>query len=182
MFRNALCLAALLSTSAALYAQGQTTTVAEMKAAYASIKTNLTNAAEKVPESDYSFKPAPDVRTLGELLEHIASAHVFYCGRVSGNTKPLEFGDHAKDAVVKALKASFDNCDAGWAALTDSNASEMTGQGRGALTKYGAMLRALIHDNEEYGYLSVYLRVKGIVPPSSEGGGRGGRGRGGQVR
>lgn len=178
MPKHALRLLSLAMTLAPLYGQTQTTTMTEMKAAYTSIKDNLTKAAEKIPESDYSFKASPDVRTIGELLEHIASAHVFYCGRVTGNSKPLDFGSHKKADVVKGLNESFAICDAAWDALSESNANEMSGQGRGALTKYGALLRGLIHDNEEYGYLSVYLRVKGIVPPSSEGG-RGGRGRGG---
>jgi uncharacterized damage-inducible protein DinB len=178
MFRSVLCLPAAALVCGALHAQTPTTTMTEMKAAYTSVKNNLIKAAEKVPDAAYEFKPEPEVRTIGALLEHIASAHVNYCGRVTGNTKPLDFGSHTKESIVAGLKASFDNCDAGWEALTEANAGEMTGQGRGALTKYGAMLRALIHDNEEYGYLSVYLRLKGIVPPSSEGGmGRGGRGR-----
>lgn len=167
-----------LALSSSLSAQSANPTVTEMKAAYTSVKNNLLKAAEKVPEADYAFKAAPDIRTLGELFQHVAQAQVNYCGRVSGKTTPPDFGSKSKADIVNALKASFDNCDAGWDALTEANATEMTGQGRGALSKYGALLRNLIHDNEEYGYISVYLRIKGIVPPSSEGGGMGRGGRG----
>lgn len=178
MHRYALGLLSTTLLCSALHAQTPNPTVTEMKAAYTAIKNNLIKAAEKVPEADYSFKASPDIRTLGELFQHVAQAQVNYCGRVSGKTTPPDFGGKSKAEIVTALKASFDNCDAGWDALTEANASEMTGQGRGALSKYGALLRNLIHDNEEYGYISVYLRIRGIVPPSSEGApaGRGGRG------
>jgi hypothetical protein len=176
MFRSAFCLLSVSLVSGALYAQTPNPTMTEMKAAYNTIKTNLMKTAEKVSEEDYKFRAAPDVRSIGELLEHIASAHIGYCGRLSQNPKAPDFGAHSKADITNALKASFDVCDAGWDALNESNASEMTGQGGRALSKYGAMMRALIHDNEEYGYLSVYLRLKGIVPPSSDAAGRGGRG------
>ncbi len=165
---------ALLAIS--LHAQAANPTIAEMKSAYTSVKTNLLKLAEKVPEADYSFKASPDIRSIGELLQHIAQAQVNYCGRVSGKTTPPDFGSKSKADIVSALKASFDNCDAAWDSLTDANLSETAGQGRMAGTKFGMLIRNVVHDNEEYGYLSVYLRLKGIVPPSSEGGtGRGGR-------
>jgi uncharacterized damage-inducible protein DinB len=180
MIRYAVCLLSAALIPMALQAQNANPTVTEMKAAYTSVKSNILKAADKVSEADYAFKASPDIRTLGELFQHIAQAQVNYCGRVTGNAKAPDFGSKSKGDVVTALKASFDVCDAGWEALTDANASEMTGQGRGALSKYGALLRNLIHDNEEYGYISVYLRIKGITPPSSEGApagaARGGRG------
>lgn len=176
MIRSAACLLSASLFVVALSAQTPNPTVTEMKAAYTSVKNNLLKAADKVPEADYAFKASPDIRSLGGLFEHIAQAQVNYCGRVTGKAKAPEFASHSKAEVVTALKASFDVCDAGWDALTDANSSEMTGQGRGALSKFGALLRNVIHDNEEYGYISVYLRLKGIVPPSSDTAGRGGRG------
>ncbi len=177
MSRSALCLLSACLVSGALRAQTPNPFMTEMKAAYTAVKTNLIKAAEKTPEDVYAFKASPDIRTLGELYQHIAQAQVNYCGRVNGVTKAPDFGSKSKAEIVTALKASFDVCDAGWDALTDANAMDLTGQGRGALTKFGALVRNVIHDNEEYGYLSVYLRIKGIVPPSSEApAARGGRG------
>jgi hypothetical protein len=176
MFRSVLCLLSASLLSMALHAQTSNPVAAEMKAAYTSVKNNLLKAAEKAPEDVYAFKPTPEMRSLGELIQHIAEAHIFYCGRVNGVTAKPDFGSKSKADIIKAFQASFDVCDAGWDAITDANASEMTGSGRGALSKLGALTRNVIHDNEEYGYMSVYFRLKGIVPPSSDTAGRGGRG------
>jgi hypothetical protein len=73
-----------------------------------------------------------------------------------------------KADLVAALAASFAVCDAAWGSLTDANASEMVGQ----RSKFGTLLVDVIHSNEEYGYMSVYFRLKGIVPPSSDRSGR----------
>jgi hypothetical protein len=127
----------------------------EMKAAYTAVKNNLLKAADKVPEADYAFRASPDIRTLGELFQHIAQAQVNYCGRVKGDATAPDFGTKSKADIATALKASFDVCDAGWDAVTEANAMEMTGTGRGALSKMGALLRNVIHENEEYGYISV---------------------------
>ncbi len=176
MFRPIFCLLSAALLSITLHAQTPNPLPTEMKAAYTSVKNNLLKAAEKAPEDVYAFKPTPEMRSLGELIQHIAEAHISYCGRVNGVTAKPDFGSKSKADIVKALQASFDVCDAGWAAITDANATEMTGSGRGSLSKLGALIRNVIHDNEEYGYMSVYFRLKGIVPPSSDTAGRGGRG------
>lgn len=96
------------------------------------------------------------MRSLGELIQHIAEARINYCGRVNAVTAKPDFGSKSKADIVKAFQASFEVCDAGWAVITDANAGEMTGPGRGALCKLGTPIRNVIHDNEEYGYMSVY--------------------------
>jgi len=70
------------------------------------------------------------------------------------------------------LKASFDVCDLAWEKITDANSSELVGSGRGAQTRLGELEHVVIHDNEEYGYLAVYMRLRNIVPPSSDRSGR----------
>jgi hypothetical protein len=176
MFRSVFRLLSASLLSVALYAQTSSPVVTEMKAAYTLVKNNLMKAADKAPEDIYAFKPTPEMRSLGELIQHIAEAQINYCGRVNGVTAKPDFGSKSKADIVKAFQASFDVCDAGWAAITDANAAEMTGSGRGALSKLGALIRNVIHDNEEYGYMSVYFRLKDILPPSSDTAGRGGRG------
>ena len=74
----------------------------------------------------------------------------------------------AKADLVAALKASFDECDKAYDSLTDANASEMIKGPRGSRTKLGMLEGNITHDNEEYGYLAVYMRLKGQVPPSSD--------------
>jgi hypothetical protein len=74
----------------------------------------------------------------------------------------------AKADIVAALKSSFDFCDAAWEATTDANATDTVGGGRMQAARLTILMRNTIHDNEEYGYLAVYLRIKGVVPPSSD--------------
>lgn len=157
--------------------------VAEARQAYNTAKTNLTNMAAKMPPENYEFKPVADIRTFGELMAHIADTQITYCSMASGQQ---ERGDAAskktKDDIVAALKASFDKCDVAWDGTNDANASAMVGGGRMQRSRIGMLIGNTIHDNEEYGYGSVYLRLKGVVPPSSDrgamGGGAGGRGPG----
>jgi uncharacterized damage-inducible protein DinB len=145
--------------------------IAESKQSYTSIKNNLTKAADKMSEADYSFKATPDVRTFAGLIGHIADVQMRMCAGVKGEQKAATASSMtAKADLVAALKASFDECDAAFDSLTDANAMERVAMGRGpGRTKLGTLLNAIIHDNEEYGYLAVYMRLKGIVPPSSEG-------------
>lgn len=166
MLKLATPLITLLAGSA-LHAQ---TPAAELKAFYNGIKTNLTKAAEKMPEDGYSFKASPDVRTFGALIAHVADSQGRTCAAVGGGTAPPSAGTKtAKADLVAALKASFDICDGVFNSLTDEDATKTIAMGRGGQrTKIGALWGIMAHSDEEYGYLAVYMRLKNIVPPSSE--------------
>jgi uncharacterized damage-inducible protein DinB len=160
--------AASLVSACALQAQNPMST--ELKQSYTGIKTNLLKLAEKVPEDSYSFKATPDVRTIGQLLGHIADAQTRTCSTVLGDPKPATAGSKTSKAdLVAALKDSIALCDSAFDALTDANAADMIKAGQRQRTRYNTLVGVITHDNEEYGYLAVYLRLKGIVPPSSEG-------------
>jgi len=165
-------LAVSLAAAGALQAQNTSPLIVEAKRNYTNVKNNLTKAAEKMPEENYSFQPVPEIRTFGALLAHIADAQTGLCSSVHGERKRGDAGTKTTKAdLVAALAASFAECDAAFDSLTDANFQEAVGQ----RTKLGTLIYATTHDNEEYGYMAVYFRLKGIVPPSSEGGGRGGR-------
>jgi hypothetical protein len=87
MSRCVVCLLSASFLSPALHAQTPNPVVTEMKAAYTQVKNNLLKAADKAPEELYAFKPTPEMRSLGELIQHIAEAHIGYCGRVNGVTQ-----------------------------------------------------------------------------------------------
>jgi len=173
---------------------GQTITIPlSIQRAYAAVKGNLTQAAEKMPEADYGFKPStmPEVRTFGQLFAHVANAQFGSCAAARGVPNPnqgrnLENELKTKAEFVKALADSFAFCDDAYAALTDANANEPVTQGRGMIARAALLANNVSHDNEMYGTSGVYLRAKNIVPPSTENAtmGRGappaGRGRGGQ--
>jgi uncharacterized damage-inducible protein DinB len=168
--------------ASALYAQGSAApagnpAVTEARQAYNQIKTNWTGLAAKMPAESYDFKPVPEIRSFGELVAHVADAQMNYCSTAAGQAKR---GDAAtkktKDDLVAALKASFDECDAAWEGTTEANAMQLMGGGRMQRSRLGTLINNTTHDNEEYGYGAVYLRLKGIVPPSSDRSGMGGRG------
>ena len=142
----------------------------EARQAYNGIKNNLTKMAEKMSEENYSFKPTPDIRTFGQLVGHVADSQMRTCSTVNGEMKNLNASAKTSKAdLVAALKESFEACDAAFAKLTDASATEMMKTPRGQRSRLGALVGVTTHSNEEYGYMAVYMRLKGVVPPSSEG-------------
>ena len=142
----------------------------EAKQAYTAIKNNLTKMADKMPEEHYGFKPVPEIRTFGQLVAHIADSQTGTCSAVRGEMKQGGAASKTSKAdLVAALKDSFAECDAAFESLTDAIAADMIKTRRGQRSKLGALVGNTVHDNEEYGYMAVYLRLKGVVPPSSEG-------------
>jgi len=163
-------LLAALGGATALMGQAPTTEATALKGAYTAIKTNLTKAAERMPDAEYAFKPTPDIRTFGALIAHIADAQGGTCAAASGGPRPASNGSKtAKGELVAGLAASFESCDGVFNALTDDDATKTIAGGRGGPRSKFAVLWGLIaHSNEEYGYLAVYMRLKGIVPPSTQ--------------
>ncbi len=92
--------------------------------------------------------------------------------RAAGAAPPTVVFDKTKTTkaeLVAALKGTFDTCDAVFNALTDDDVTKMVQNGRGTVSKTALLWRLIIgHSNEEYGYLSVYMRLKGLVPPSTQ--------------
>jgi hypothetical protein len=156
-------------TAAALQAQNKISE--DVKTTYQPIKNNLVKAAEKMPESDYGFKPTPEVRTFGQLIAHIAEAQTAICNVAKG--LPFKRDDSpaktAKADLIAALKASNESCDAVYTAMNDQDGAEIVKTPFGPKPKLGVLNFNLSHDTEMYGTMAVYLRLKGIVPPTSEG-------------
>jgi hypothetical protein len=145
---------------------------AEVQGSYARVKANVIKAAENTPPEDYSFKPTPDIRTFARVVNHVTEAQMHSCGAVNNlaptdaNKTPAETADKA--TIVAALKASFAECDKAYAALTDANLAEMIQAGPAKRSRIGLAWGNVSHDNEQYATLALYMRLKGLVPPSSE--------------
>jgi hypothetical protein len=144
--------------------------VNEIKQSYQGIKNNVLRAAEKMPESEYGFKPSPDVRDYAGEVAHAADIQTMLCSMAlnspkQGNAASLK----TKAELIKALQDSNALCDQAYNSLTEANASEARPFIRGQRTLIGVLEFNIAHHNETYGTMVPYMRMKGIVPPSSEG-------------
>ena len=159
------------ATAAAPQAQPDPT-IASMRGGLDVIKGYVTKAAEQVPEEMYAFKPTPDVRSLGQLFGHIADANFGICSMASGQ-KPemqgIEKGKTSKADLAAALAASFKFCEAAFAGLTAASANETVKFFLpGTHTRLSVLTFNTAHDFEHYGNIVTYMRLKGLVPPSSK--------------
>lgn len=144
---------------------------ADTKNFYNGIKGTLTKAADQMSDADYSFKASPMERTYGAIVGHIADVQMALCGNANGVQKmgDAEKTKTTKADLVAALKASFDYCDGVYNGLTDADAAtKVTMFGPNKATKLAVLNFNIAHDNEMYGQMVVYLRIKGLVPPSSQ--------------
>ena len=166
--RGVLIAAALLALPASAFAQDPYTKAA--KAQFDMIKTNLSKTAAKVPEDLYSFKPTPEVRSFAELIGHVADANFMICGAANGE-KPPQGGFEKKTAkaeLSKALDDSIAYCDKVIAGLDDTKGAATAQFFLGPTPKLAIIYFNVEHCNEHYGNLVTYMRLKKIVPPSSE--------------
>lgn len=166
-------LAAIAIATAGALAQGPS---ADIQQQYRGVKNNLVRMAEKMPEEHYGFQPSPDIRTFGALMAHVADAQARNCSAVTGEAKSVDAASKtSKPDIVAALKASFEICDAAYESLNETTAAQMITTRRGQQSKIGVLAGNTSHSNEEYGYGAIYLRLKGVVPPSSDGQMQGGK-------
>jgi uncharacterized damage-inducible protein DinB len=142
---------------------------ADAREAWSFVKTIVLRAAEKMPEENYSFKPVPEVRSFAQLVSHIAFAQNSLCAQVRGVADPkVDFDKLDKAGLIAALKDSNAYCDATFESLTDAHASEqlkLWGKDRARLT---GLTMLAFHGYEHYGNMVTYMRLKGLVPPTSE--------------
>ena len=143
---------------------------AALKRSWDGIALNLKESAEIVPAEKYSFKPSPDVKTFAGEVGHAANTHYFFCARIKGEPNPnkMDFEKETnKDALVKALIASNEYCSSAVNTATDKTLMEMVGQGPQMQPRAAVLAAHIAHSNETYGTMVPYMRMSGIVPPST---------------
>ncbi len=142
----------------------------ETKGLYTAVKGYILKSAEKMPEANYSFKPSPEVRNYGAILGHLADDQYFFCSAAKGEKKDttIEKDVTSKAALVDELKKAFAYCDSAYDSLTDATGATMMKFGKGERSLSGILNFNVAHDFEHYGNVITYLRIKGLVPPSSE--------------
>jgi hypothetical protein len=141
------------------------------KGAYARTKNILLRSAEKMPEENYKFKPTDAVRSYGQIVGHVADAQYTFCSIALGEKNPapnIEKTKTSKADLVSALKDAFAYCDKAYDGMTDAAGAQMIKLFGGDAPKFGALEVNNMHNLEHYGNLTTYMRMKNIVPPSSE--------------
>jgi hypothetical protein len=159
----------IFAALSACVAYGQTTEAAMLKNSYNGLKRNYTAMAEAMPEDQYGFKATPDIRTFAAIMAHIIDSQGRTCAAIAGSEMPPSAASKTSKAdIIAALKNSFDICDGVFNSVTDADSAKMISAGRGGeRSKMGTLWGLIIHGTDEYGYMAVYLRLKGITPPSS---------------
>lgn len=138
---------------------------------YSMTKNDVLKSAEEMPEADYSFKPVSTVRSFGQLVAHVADAQYEFCSAVIGDGKQppgIEKSKTSKADIIQALNDAFAYCDSAYNNLTDSQAAQMVKFFGHDATKLSVLQFNIAHNMEHYGNMVTYLRIKGLVPPSSQ--------------
>jgi uncharacterized damage-inducible protein DinB len=146
------------------------------KAMHAMIRRDLAEAAENMPADEYSFRPTPQVRTFGQIVGHVVDANFFFCSQAAGEKSPAT-ADYEqitdKPALVKALNDSLIYCDRVYAGTTDASFIQpvqiayVVGTGSTNTVRGAVLMYNIAHNNEHYGNLALYMRLKSHVPPST---------------
>ena len=146
---------------------------AVVNAMHATIRQNLAEAAQSMPAEEYSFKATPQVRSFAELIGHVVNANFFFCSQAKGEPPPSKenFEKVAdKAALVKGITDALKYCDDVYNATTDANFSSlitMAGPAKKQASRGSVLVFNNAHNNEHYGNIVVYMRLKGHVPPST---------------
>ena len=150
-----------------------------LRNAYTGNRNNIVRSAEKMPEENYGMRPGPqeEVRTFGQQVGHIAKFNFLWCSQAKGEKNPSAGNDlerlTTKPEFMKALNDAFAYCESAYASLTDASGMDLIDitQENGRQTRNLRMALLILnygHNNEIYGNLVTYLRMKSIEPASSE--------------
>jgi hypothetical protein len=173
MKRASMMILALVFASAGrTYAQSNPIS-AGLKADWADVSVLLAKEADKMPDEDYRFKPTPEIQDFGQRMAHIISFNLRVCSTLAGHPKTANVSQNGmptKADIVAAMKEANDTCDAFFGSLTDADLNKMVSMGTGPQRLEVVVINDFIlqHSQEMYGYMAVYLRLKGVVPPSSD--------------
>jgi uncharacterized damage-inducible protein DinB len=162
------CVMVLSSAAPALAQKALADALARSAAAYFR---NLVESAEKMPEADYAFQATKDTRTFAGFVGHTVNSAYNNCSRAKGEPNPNKEDLEkvtSKATLVAAAKAVQAYCEAVYAAQTDASLAEMVTQGQNQVPRGQALIGVVSHNMNEYGQMVILMRLKGVVPPSTE--------------
>jgi uncharacterized damage-inducible protein DinB len=143
------------ATSAAAQAGGAGETSASLRKNFEAVSGWLIKAAEQVPADKYTYQPAKTVRTFGQQIGHVVDGYNYFCAAASGKKVPwseaTEKGSTDKATLVQKLKQSTASCTAVYAGTGPAH----------------ELINNIAHANLHYGNVITYMRMLGLVPPSS---------------
>jgi len=146
----------------------------ELKVQYTDIRRDIIESAEKMPEEKYNFRPASEVRSFGQLVEHLVDDQYALCALARGEKNPhkpeqgVGRSAYSKVQLVQALRKAFEYCDAVYEPLTDATASQRIQSYDGTMQPRIQLLMINTHHAYlHYGNMIIYLRMNGLVPPST---------------
>jgi uncharacterized damage-inducible protein DinB len=162
----ALLVAFVLSTIYAADTRAATTT--EYSRHFGALRKLSVAVAEAMPPEQYAFRPDPGSMTFGELISHIAVTNYAFCAGLQDSNPPQtpSPSDKDKDAVIKFLSSSFEYCSALIPNLTEEQLSKVHNSPDGRLPGREVLLAMYVHVAHHRGQAEIYLRDKGIKPPS----------------
>jgi uncharacterized damage-inducible protein DinB len=146
---------------------------ATIKSMHSTVSRDLTEAAAMMNADEYAFRPTAETRSFAELVGHVANANVFFCAQARGEKPPTTINYEKvtdRNSLMLGLSDAIAYCDTAVSASTDANLSSMVkliGPGDHQSTRGSVLAFNTAHNNEHYGNMVVYLRLKGHVPPSS---------------
>ena len=138
---------------------------------YVALQRDLREAAELMPEADYLFKPTPETRPFGQLIAHVALSQFAACSFLQGSPSPQaaekEDTPRSKAVLIALLKESTTFCNPLVNTITDEGMVQLMKVGPNEVARGVQGVGLSVHGNEVYGTIAVYLRLKGIVPPTT---------------
>jgi uncharacterized damage-inducible protein DinB len=163
-----LCAAPLAAQQPA--SAGDAGSVAATRALWSLMAGYVQRSAEQMPEADFSYRPVDGVRSFGQVVAHVAGSQYMFCAAATGDAARTEDVEHTrttKAAILQAFRESMAYCERAYAQADAATAQPITlfGQPR---TRFYALTMNAVHVSEHYGNLVTYMRMKGMVPPSSQ--------------
>ncbi|MGE5244289.1 MAG: DinB family protein [Betaproteobacteria bacterium] len=176
--KKTLCLlplvaAAVVAATLRPAAQSTTTLHADLLKDWTAMKDRMVKISDAMPEEKFSFKPTPAQRSYGEQILHVAGANVMMMKMLGGKAAAPAINEKAtsKADILKAIADSYDYGTAVLNEQTDQSLLEAVPGPRflGPSTRARLVWFTLGHAWDEYGNMTTYLRLNGIVPPASRG-------------
>jgi len=142
----------------------------ELAATFQRAATEIIDVAEVMPAEKYGYKPTPEISSFGDQLVHVAGITQRFIDTAKGTkTEAAHHGAMAKPEVIALLKTTFQNAQEMMAPLTDAQLLEPVKFpiGDRTVTRATFWQGPLFQIRNHYGQLVVYLRMNGIVPPTT---------------